>query len=398
MGTGDPWVVLQHVAFEGPGALGLAIAATGAPLSVVRLDLGQPVPAPADLAAARPASSPWADPWACTTTWPGSSPNASCCAPPSKTGLPVLGVCLGAQQLAAALGAEVMEGPAPEVGVGEVHLTTDALHDPVFGAGPDAAALRALARRHLLPARGRGAPRRQRGLREPGLPGGRQRLRAPVPRRGHRRARGPLGPAPAARRVRARLGRGPRQPGRRGHRAPLRRPGRRPPATSPPRRSTSHPDAGQRRHRASPRPGPARVGRGAPSRHDVVPGGREDLRHDAARGRSPPRLPRRRRQSRPTAPSSPPPSRSSGGAPPRKGCRVTLEGGHHRRWCASCSPSRGAAGRPRRCWPLLERREGRWPSSPLSPPSGAARTAGSRRGGSTPPPSACRCARSPGTR
>ena len=34
----------------------------------------------------------------------------------------------------------------------------------------------------------------------------------------------------------------------------------------------------------------------------------------------------------------------------------------------------------------------------VSPPSGAARTGGSRRGGSTRPPSACRCARSPGTR
>ena len=45
-------------------------------------------------------------------------------------------MCLGAQQLAAALGAEVVEGPAPEVGVGEVHLTTDALHDPVFGPAP----------------------------------------------------------------------------------------------------------------------------------------------------------------------------------------------------------------------------------------------------------------------
>jgi GMP synthase-like glutamine amidotransferase len=29
-----------------------------------------------------------------------------------------------------------MEGPAPEVGVGEVHLSTDALHDPVFGPAP----------------------------------------------------------------------------------------------------------------------------------------------------------------------------------------------------------------------------------------------------------------------
>jgi GMP synthase-like glutamine amidotransferase len=51
-------------------------------------------------------------------------------------GLPVLGVCLGAQQLAAALGAEVTPGPLPECGIGEVHLTIDAIGDPVFGAAP----------------------------------------------------------------------------------------------------------------------------------------------------------------------------------------------------------------------------------------------------------------------
>jgi GMP synthase-like glutamine amidotransferase len=51
-------------------------------------------------------------------------------------GLPVLGVCLGAQQLAAALGAEVGTGPEPECGVGEVHLTPAALSDRVFGAAP----------------------------------------------------------------------------------------------------------------------------------------------------------------------------------------------------------------------------------------------------------------------
>ena len=45
-------------------------------------------------------------------------------------------MCLGAQQLAAVLGAEVTTGPSPEVGVGEVHLSTDAIADPVFGPAP----------------------------------------------------------------------------------------------------------------------------------------------------------------------------------------------------------------------------------------------------------------------
>ena len=48
-------------------------------------------------------------------------------------GLPVLGVCLGSQQLAAALGAEVRRGPAPEIGLGDVELTPEGLEDPVLG-------------------------------------------------------------------------------------------------------------------------------------------------------------------------------------------------------------------------------------------------------------------------
>jgi GMP synthase-like glutamine amidotransferase len=48
-------------------------------------------------------------------------------------GLPVLGICLGAQQLAASLGAAVTRGATPEIGPGEVVLTRDGRLDPVFG-------------------------------------------------------------------------------------------------------------------------------------------------------------------------------------------------------------------------------------------------------------------------
>jgi len=51
--------------------------------------------------------------------------------------LPVLGVCLGAQQLAVALGGQVTTGPEREIGIGEVHLTRQAEVDAVFGpVGP----------------------------------------------------------------------------------------------------------------------------------------------------------------------------------------------------------------------------------------------------------------------
>jgi GMP synthase-like glutamine amidotransferase len=53
-----------------------------------------------------------------------------------RAGMPYWGVCFGAQLLAAALGADVVRGPEPEVGVHPVHLEPAAAADPVFGALP----------------------------------------------------------------------------------------------------------------------------------------------------------------------------------------------------------------------------------------------------------------------
>ena len=60
----------------------------------------------------------WVVPWGSTTTMPWLAPERDLLAAAVDAGLPVLGVCLGAQQLAAALGAEVTDGPEEEVGPG----------------------------------------------------------------------------------------------------------------------------------------------------------------------------------------------------------------------------------------------------------------------------------------
>jgi GMP synthase-like glutamine amidotransferase len=50
-----------------------------------------------------------------------------------RAGTPYWGVCLGVQLLAASLGARVYPGPAPEVGLLPVTLTSEGHDDPVFG-------------------------------------------------------------------------------------------------------------------------------------------------------------------------------------------------------------------------------------------------------------------------
>lgn len=52
-------------------------------------------------------------------------------------GVPVLGVCFGAQVLAHALGAEVTRAPEPEIGWYDVALTSSGRADPVLGALPE---------------------------------------------------------------------------------------------------------------------------------------------------------------------------------------------------------------------------------------------------------------------
>ena len=61
MSAGDPWLLVQHVAFEGPGAIAGAIADAGADLTVLRMDRGDALPPPAAVADVAGSSS-WAGP------------------------------------------------------------------------------------------------------------------------------------------------------------------------------------------------------------------------------------------------------------------------------------------------------------------------------------------------
>jgi len=126
-----PWAVLQHVVHEGPGSIGTVLGANGIGATVVRLDLDEPLPEAGRLGGLVVMGGPMGvhdvdeHPWL--------APERSLIRAAVDAGLPVLGVCLGAQQLAAALGADVTTGPVEEVGPGQVELTADGRRDPVLG-------------------------------------------------------------------------------------------------------------------------------------------------------------------------------------------------------------------------------------------------------------------------
>jgi GMP synthase-like glutamine amidotransferase len=135
MGTGDPWLLVQHVAHEGPGSIAVALSDVGAEHQIVRVDQGDAVPPPAALADVA-GLVVMGGPMGVHDAHGWLADERALLRRAVENAMPVLGVCLGAQQLAAALGASVTPGPAPEEGVGEVHLTNEAISDPVFGPAP----------------------------------------------------------------------------------------------------------------------------------------------------------------------------------------------------------------------------------------------------------------------
>jgi GMP synthase (glutamine-hydrolysing) len=126
------WVIVQHVPYEGPGSIADAVRDAGRELAVVHVERGASVPEPEsvdDMAGLVVLGGPMSVHDA--LEW--LEPERALLRAAVGAGLPVLGVCLGAQQLAYALGGAVMPGSGPELGVGEVHLGVGTVDDPVFG-------------------------------------------------------------------------------------------------------------------------------------------------------------------------------------------------------------------------------------------------------------------------
>ena len=127
--------VLQHVAWEGPGLIASEARARGLHIDLRRLDLGAALPHPDAVEILVVMGGPMGVYE--SDRHPFLEAERRLMTELVRRDLPVLGICLGAQVLAWALGARVYPGHVSEIGFGSVELTTEGARDPVLGpAGP----------------------------------------------------------------------------------------------------------------------------------------------------------------------------------------------------------------------------------------------------------------------
>jgi len=129
-----PILVLQHAGCEPPGAYEDELLERRLPSVRVLLDESEELPdwrpygAIVVMGGAMGAYDEALHPWL--------GPEKRLIAEAVRAGTPYWGVCLGAQLLAAGLGARVAPGPRAELGVLPVAFTAAAARDPVFAGAP----------------------------------------------------------------------------------------------------------------------------------------------------------------------------------------------------------------------------------------------------------------------
>jgi GMP synthase (glutamine-hydrolysing) len=128
-------VVLQHVAVEGPGRIAAALDRAGRSWRTVRLFDKATVPVgPSGIEGLVVMGGPMSV--VDTGAYPHLSAEQNLIADCLDAQVPVLGVCLGSQLLAATLGADVRPAPRIELGWRRVTLTEQGVADPVLGQMP----------------------------------------------------------------------------------------------------------------------------------------------------------------------------------------------------------------------------------------------------------------------
>jgi len=130
-------LVFQHANVEGPGLLGDWLREGGVELDCIRMDLDEPYPRRLEeyagfISLGGPMAVYERD------RYPWMEREMHLLARAARRGRVVLGICLGAQLLVAALGGHVHPAPVKEIGCYRIELTPEGEADPLFaGLGPE---------------------------------------------------------------------------------------------------------------------------------------------------------------------------------------------------------------------------------------------------------------------
>jgi len=132
------FLVLQHLDIEPPAIIGEVLEHAGHRLTTVHLDQGAPLPSSYSgidgilIMGGPQSANDSSDYIKAELTWIEGA---------IDHGIPMLGLCLGAQLMAKASGAEIFPSPVRELGWFPVYHTTVTGDDPLFGAMPDGLAV-----------------------------------------------------------------------------------------------------------------------------------------------------------------------------------------------------------------------------------------------------------------
>ena len=129
-------LIVKHVDIEGPGLIEHCLKQKAVPHRIICLETGEPLPGPSGFTHIVLLGGPMnvyeED------RYPFLKREDLFIKEAIQRGKHVLGICLGAQLIAKALGARVTKSPVKEIGWSEVSLTEEGLKDPLFSALPKA--------------------------------------------------------------------------------------------------------------------------------------------------------------------------------------------------------------------------------------------------------------------
>jgi GMP synthase (glutamine-hydrolysing) len=128
-------MVLIHTESEGPGSLGIYLLKKGVQINTVRLDLGDAIPnidGYNGIVSMGGSMNVYED-----SIFPFLRSETEVLAQAIKSGVPVLGICLGAQMIARASGANVVKAPKQEIGWSPVELLPAAMESALLKGLPE---------------------------------------------------------------------------------------------------------------------------------------------------------------------------------------------------------------------------------------------------------------------